>query len=462
MPTFPDGEGRLVAAGDPKGWLGRNSVPLAFYGSGSVPLLTADGRTVSYARIYETQPWVAACVNLLAKQIARLPLKTFEMVGDDRERARDHPLSVLLAAPGQRRSATDLKFLIGLDLLVQGNSLWWKKRGRGVGSTPDQLWHIDWRCLSVYISDGVIEFFKYTGSDPSIPDYLAPSEVVHFAWETVGCPVGVSPLSQLGVTIRSEDAAQRYTESSFRNGARLGVAAILDKTVNADKAVRDGVRDEITLAHGGIDNSFKPIVLGGGVTDVKTLGNQTAVEAELIDQRKLNRDEIAAVYGAPQPLVGILDHATYSNVAEMHRMLYVTVLGPPLALIADRIGAQLIADEPTWVADKVFCEFDLGEVLKGDTVERMRAYAIALVNGVLTLNDVRRMENLKPYVNKLADEPLIQVNNIAPLGSTPDRGGTTPAGPKAAEILARALRDMGLNGQSDDMAEQLLTALRGE
>jgi hypothetical protein len=259
---------------------------------------------------------------------------------------------------------------------------------------------------------------------PGVPRYIDPSDVIVVGWGSPEGEVGVSPLEQLGVTIRSEDSIQRFGEAAFRNGTRFGVAAILDKSVNADKIERDGIRDELLDAHGGVDQAFFPAILGGGVVDVKPIGGQSAVEAELIAQRQVNREEVAAVYGVPQPLAGILDHATYSNVKELHRILYVTFLGAHFEMFDGSWQAQLIDDEPAWADDGIFVETDTAAVLKGDVAERYQAYAVALQNGVLTLNDVRRLENLKPYDDPKADEPLIAANNLQPLSAV----GAIPAG----------------------------------
>jgi HK97 family phage portal protein len=132
---------------------------------------------------------------------------------------------------------------------------------------------------------------------------------------------------------------------------------------------REELRQEIHDTHGGVDQAFRLMLLSGGM-DFKGM-SQTAVEAELIEQRKLDREEVAAVYDIPPPLIGILDHATYSNVAEMHRMLYVTVLGPPLVMLEETIKAELIDPEPAWEGH--FVEFDLSEVLKGDTLKEIQA-----------------------------------------------------------------------------------------
>jgi phage portal protein BeeE len=54
----------------------------------------------------------------------------------------------------------------------------------------------------------------------------------------------------------------------------------------------------------------------------------SAVDGELIELRKLNREEACAVYDMPPPMVQILDRATFSNIDEQHQMLYVDTLGP--------------------------------------------------------------------------------------------------------------------------------------
>lgn len=487
----------LTLAGGTPTTLAVPSRPLTAVGSG----LTWDGRLISHAHIYRTQPWVAATVNVLVRQIARIPQHPFRYLDDaheHRQRVRDHPVAALLSRPRPRRRGLHLRAEMALSVFVQGTWVGWKKRGAGRGGPPTEVWTLDWRQLIPHGRDGVVEWWEWTGDGvPGCPRIIDPADVVVVSWGSPdGGEVGVSPLQQLGVTIRSEDALQRYAEAAMRNGTRFGVAAILDKSVNADRVVRDGVRQELANAHGGVDQAFKPLVLGGGIIDVKPLGHQSAAEAELIEQRKVNREEVAAVVGVPQPIAGILDHGTYSNVEELHTVLYVTILGAHLSMIDASMQAQLIDDEPVWFDDGVFLESDLGQVLKGDTIKRMEAYALALQNGVLTLNDVRRLENQPPYSDPRADEPLIAANNVRPLsavgadsatsdeeevgkaivdviGDAVDRAmartaSGTGAGQKALDAfdpqrfereLTADLADCGLNGESAYLAEALTKTL---
>lgn len=425
---------RLLRADGSPSWLARGSVPFSTYQQ-PASLTLIDGRPVSFANLYETQPWVGAAVNLLSRQVARLPLKVYRVTDRDgnRERVRPgsgSPLADALAAPYNGRSSTDLKAKVMSGLLVHGNRLLRKVRDPG-GAVVLALDPLDWRYVTPHFdAAGSIVAWEYRPADGVA--WLDPADVVHLRWETPDGCLGLSPLAQLGITARSEDAAQRYADALLRS-PRVGLAAVLDKTVTADEAVRNGLRSELQIAHGEVDNAGAPAILGGGVTDLKTIPSQTAVEAELIDQRRLNREEVAAVYAIPQPILGILDKATYSNFDQAHQMLYQTVLGPWLTLVADQFAAQLIEAEAATAGRGLFVEFDVSEMLKGAPRDRAAAYRDFLAAGALTINDIRRRENETPFTNPLADEPMIAANNLAPLG--------TAATPPPAAALAALIAD---------------------
>jgi HK97 family phage portal protein len=418
------------------------SAPLGTIAAGSVTMV--GDRPVSYARLYRTQPWVAAAAHLLQRQAARLPIHCFLPTGSgeeyDRERTRTHPLAVLLKSPADGRSPLDLKAEIMLGLAVQGNHLERVVRDRA-GGPPVGLERIDWRTAKPILSvDGLrILAWEITPMGGGDTELLAPEDVVHFRWPAPDGPIGVSPLQQLGTTVRSEDAAQRYQASSLKHGGLHGVLIQLEDEWAKDTVLKETIRQEIFHKHSGPDRAHVPYVTGG-IKAVETLPIQTAVEAELINQRKVNREEIAAVYGVPPVLIGDLTHATYSNVQEMHSMLYLTVLAPWLSLIANQLDAQLIRRTLAWAGDGVWCEWNLDEVLKGDTKARMESYLIGRHAGALVINDIRRKENLKPFNDPRAEEPIIETNNAEPLSmiGLESNGLPTPPPPGSAPSLEPA------------------------
>lgn len=407
--TFGD---RLVSRqGRETAWK-RPSVPLSWFAGGGT--VTLDGRLASYHALYEEQPWVATAVNKISRQIVRLPLRVYQDIGDGEVEpvAADHPLAVLLGAPWPRAGQLALKQKLTHPTLVHGNGLLGKLRS-SPGSPPSKLFPLDWRFLEPVIVGN--ELIAWRTSEYGDQVFLALEDVVHMRWEAGG-QIGVSPLRQLGTTLRSEDAAQRYQASSFTNGARPSGGLVLPAEASLDKDERDELREEIKAMHSGPDSNASIMLLSGGL-DWKPFSH-TAVEAELIEQRKINREEIAAVYDIDPPMIAILDHATYSNVGEMHRMLYGPTLGPWLALIVDTIQQQLIAPEPQWHGLSV--RFDLTEVLKANSAEEMNAITAGIAGGVLTPNEGRQRFGLRKSANAAADELYLPVNNLKPLGQPAD------------------------------------------
>jgi HK97 family phage portal protein len=424
-------EGRDLVSGGPflrspsgRNTIARPSIPFGMWGSSGLTLL--DGRPISYNEIYRTQPTVAAAVNVFSRQISRLPLKVYKKNSqNERERVTNHRLVDLIQKPAPRCGATQLKQWLAKPLLLHGNSTLLASRARA-GQPPNRLWPLDWRYMWAHYEKGEPIRFWQTTEYGSIVT-LDPEDVIHLHWEAVDCPIGVSPLEQLGVTVRIDTSAQEYQESYLRQGARPPSAITMPEITGGDapgvildKDLRREMREDLDAAYAGSQNAGRPALLPGGFKWESIA--HSAHEAELIEQRKLSREEIAAVYEVPQPLVGILDHATYSNVAELHRMLYTTVLGPWLTLFEESFQAQVIDPEPAFQG--LFVEFDLAEVLKGDKVKEINALKIAVTSGLMTINEARAVQNLPAFSEEWCNAPLIPANNLA---SEPGNPGAAPS-----------------------------------
>lgn len=418
---------------------GRRSIAQGSYpfGMGSTQShisLLGEGRTMSYAQIYRRQPWVAIAINKLARQVARLPLKVYEPgSGDDRRHIRTGRLPDLISEPWPGGGALQLKHRMAFSALLNGNSLLGKYRP-SAGAPPKEFIRLDWRCVVPHgETGGPVEFWETRQTGKQL--FLSTEDVLHLAWESPHGDIGVSPLEQLEVTIQSEDAAQRYGATSLGGGGRPGgiLTGPEGKVIKPED--REELREQITNKD-PLDGAFSMAILNHGWK--VDAWSQTAVEAALIEQRRVNREEIGAVYDLAGPLIGILDHGTFSNVAELHRHLYVTTLGPWLTLIEDSFQAQVIRGEPAFEGQWV--EFDLGEVLKGDPRERSVALRNFVQAGIYTINEVRKLENLPRIDLPICDEPLIPLNNLAPASQGRPTGSETeePAGPIVSSHIARA------------------------
>jgi phage portal protein BeeE len=108
---------------------------------------------------------------------------------------------------------------------------------------------------------------------------------------------------------------------------------------------RDHILSQVDNLHKrGTGLGAKTLVLSNGA-DVKTL-SMTPVEAALIDQRTLNREEVGMVYDLPGPLMNDLSHATLANVAEYQKALYRDVIPTWTELMVQTYQSQLLDVEP--------------------------------------------------------------------------------------------------------------------
>lgn len=420
MATFQvPGDEMVTVAGFPTG-LARSSVPLMLYPGGAGVAMLGD-RTVSYADLYGTQPMIASTVNKIVRQVTRLPLKVYRRTDAGRERVAGGYLFDLLRMPWPRASAKDVKQAMLLGPLVHGNGVLVKRRRPARTGPVRSLRPVPYPALTPQIIGGEVEQWENTGQVGDLPRWIDPGDVVHVAFRGLDGPLGVSPLAQLGVTLRIEDAAQRHQQGLLRNGAKpSGVIKQSEQYLQLPgderQLAQDTLRADVDGLYAGPENSGRPLLLPPGLEWADT--QHTAVEAELIQQRELAREEVCAVYDIPPPLVGILEHATLANVEEFNRMLFTAVLSPWLTLVEETIWAQLIAEEPTIRGiDQLYVEFDLNDVLRGSLLQRSQALAAQIATGILTIDEAREVENRPAFDLPVTRAPLYPSNNLTPVGA---------------------------------------------
>lgn len=372
-----------------------------YSGDGGIELIGYSGAS-SYASLYRDQHWVRVAVDKLARGVARLPLLGYghgDEATNDRERlGRDHELSRLLKRPYPRGSRFRLVESIVGHVAIYNSALVAKYRP-GPGRPVEELWPVPWRIVSpITGDDGMILAYEVRGP-AGASKFLLAEDCIHFRYFD-----GVSPLRSLARTLALEDAAQRYGIASFANAARPSGAFVSAQALRPEKKTE--LQAQLAGAWSGIDNSFKTLLLDAGL-DYKTFGG-SATDAQTIEHRKLNREEVCAAFDIPPPILHILDRATFSNIDEQHRMWYQDTLGPWLTMIEDTIEAELLEGELAF-AD-TFVEFNLNEVLRGDPQKRAEAYSKFLTSGTYTINELRRLENLPRIEHPLADAVFVPLN----------------------------------------------------
>jgi hypothetical protein len=140
------------------------------------------------------------------------------------------------------------------------------------------------------------------------------------------------------------------------------------------------------------------------------------VEAALIEQRKITRDEVCAVYQIPPPMLAILDHATYSNIEVQRDMIYTQSLGPPLVLIEGCLNCQVVRDL-LGMDDEVYIEYDFSQVLRGDRIQEINSLRAGIGSALFSPNEGRTYLGLPRVDSELMDDYYIPSNNLTPITS---------------------------------------------
>lgn len=391
---------------------------LLSYG-GAASLSTASWE---YSAIWRAQPQVRTVVNFLARNIAQLGLHTYRRVSDtDRQRLTDHPLAQLLASPLPGVTTYRLVERLISDLAIYDEAYWIKVVREGqrlllpVPPTLIRPTEGNWIRPDFYETAGGMKF--------------TPEQVVHFhGYSPEDLVVGSSPLDALRALLLEEAESTKQRAAMWRNGARAtGVLTRpLDAPAWSPEAKRRFGEMWRTFARGGGAEGGTPILEDGMKYDLISIDPQ---KAQYIEARKLSREEVAAAYHIPPPLVGILDHATYSNITEQHKILYQDTLGPWMTMIQQEIEANLLPDLPD--SDGVYVEFNIAEKMRGSFEEQAAAASTATGGPWMTRNEQRARFNLPQLPG--GDELITPMNvTEGGLASPRDTAPEPDAAPKAS------------------------------
>jgi HK97 family phage portal protein len=219
--------------------------------------------------------------------------------------------------------------------------------------------------------------------------------VVYFRGYGALGDVGTSPLESLRQILLEEWSGSEMREQTMRNGARA--SGYIERPINtpwsSDAKTTFKTDWQAQYVGDGPQAGGTPI-LEDGMKFVAA--GQTAKDLQYVEGRKLTREEVAAAYFIPPPMVGILDNASFSNITEQHKMLYQDTLGPWLTMIQDEIALQLVPDFEPMAPQNFYAEFNLREKLTGSFEERQAAITSAVGGPTMTINEARALDNRPP------------------------------------------------------------------
>ena len=394
--------------------------PRLYRALGSVP--TSSGETVNTASVLGlAAAW--ACVNLLAGTIASLPLMVYRTRNGARTVASDHPLyRILHDSPNADQTALDFWEFVCASLELHGNAYAEVVRARngriialGVPITPELV-------TVRRLDTGALE---YEWVDQGRRIIAGQDRVLHirgFGGNPLG---GLSTLSAGRQSFGLAQAIERASGDTFRNGVRPSGLLKTADTLTIDQ--RKQAEELLQEKFAGAINAGRPMLLDRGMDWVQL--SISPEDAQMLQSRAFSVEEVCRFFGVPPFMVGHTEKTTsWGTGLEQQTLGFQKfTLRRRLKRIEQALAKQLLS--PADRQAGLVIEFNLEGLLRGDSAARASFYQQMLTNGVMTINEVRALENLPPVEG--GDIPRMQMQNvpISQAGLLPSTGAIAPSEP---------------------------------
>ena len=355
---------------------------------------------------------VYSCVRILSEAVAGLPLHLYKYTySGGKAMAHDHPLYRLLHdEPNPEMSSFVFRETLMTHLLLWGNA--YAQIIRNGKNEIVALYPLMPNKMSVdRDEDGRLYYTYYRGSDEAIKNKefavtLQPSDVLHIPGLGFDGLVGYSPIAMAKNAIGMAIACEEYGAKFFANGAAPGGVLEHPGTIKDPQRVRDSWQSTF----GGSGNANKIAVLEEGMK--YTPIGISPEQAQFLETRKFQINEIARIFRVPPHMVGDLEKSSFSNIEQQSLEFVKYTLDPWVIRWEQSIQRSLLSPDEKAA---YFVKFNLEGLLRGDYQSRMNGYAIGRQNGWMSANDIRELENLDRIPAEDGGDLYLINGNMLPL-----------------------------------------------
>lgn len=405
---------------------------------------SASGQSVTAdSALTNTAVWNA--VRILSGAIAGLPLILYERRPDGgKERAVNHPLySLLHDAPTDRLTSFEWREMLAGHLELRGNAYAYIEHDRRGVVTALLPLHPDRMSLLVAPDDTL--WYKY---QPRVGPQITfkEEEILHFRGFSSDGYVGKGPIEVAREAIGVAMAAEEHTAKFYANDATPG--GILKHKGKLTQEAYDRLKKSWDARFGGSGNAWKAAILEEGME--WTSMTMSRKDAQYIETRKFQIEEIARIFDIPPHMLKSMDRATFTNIEHQGIEFVIWALRGRLVRIEQRLNKSLLLESEQ---KRYFFEFLVDGLLRGDMKTRYEAYNLGRNGGWFSVDDIREIENMNPLPNgqgKIYLQPL----NMVDAKQDPKKQDPAPE-PKPA---AAAADDDDDEEDPEDLTARMLAA----
>lgn len=377
---------------------------------------------------------VWACVRVISEAISQLPWRVYKMTESGSE-----PVAMTMEAnkrlyyqPNGYQTPAIWREVMLKNALLHGNA--YAEIGRDGSNRPSSMVPIHPRRVQIeWVGDETLLYIVHNEDGSRPPRTIEQRDMFHLRGlgnDMMGMSVIQYGANAVGLAIGQE----QHMSSLMKNGSRPGGLLTPAGSLTREAALK--VREEWQAAYGGATNVGRTALLSHGMSYTPlAIPNE---DMELLASRKFSVTEICRLFRVPPHLVYDLDRATFSNIEHQAIEFVQYSLVPWIKKLEEEADAKLIS---RGMQPYMFTKINVNGLLRGDFQSRATGYQLLMDRGVLSINDVRDLEDMNKVDD--GDKRMVPMNmtTLEKLGEEPE--------PQAAPALATPTEDEDQDNMMD-------------
>ena len=341
-----------------------------------------------------TAVWSA--VRLLSESISILPVNVYDRQpnGDKNLAPKNAVYNLVHNEPNNYMSSVAFFEKVMMDLCLSGNS--YVHIVRNGGGTPQELLPLNAQDINVKINDGQI-FYHNKNSDIVLDDY----DVLHFKGVSQDGIMGLSPITQNANAIGWGLALEEYGSKYFTNSAKLSGVLETDRALSEEAISR--LRTSFSNTYNQLQNAQSTAILEEGLS-FKPI-TISPEQSQFLASRIFSITEIARMFNIPTFMLQEHSKSSFNNIESLSQSYVTYTLMPYIRRMESEMNRKLFK---TNEKGKLFVEWNVNGLLRANIKDRTDAYKTGINNGYLTINEIRRKENLNSVAD--GDELYLPLN----------------------------------------------------
>jgi HK97 family phage portal protein len=369
-----------------------------------------DVPTESGSQIYGTTAMkltsVFACNRVLAETLASCPVFLYEKdENGNRKQVSTNASELLRYAPNPDMTPVQFKETGATNINLGGN--FFAQKIKNSFGQLIQLRPIPWhRVLSRY--NYQTHRLEYIVDGFDIP--YSRDDILHIPGLTFDGYVGITPISYAQNALNIGKNQDEFTNNFYNNGVQTSGVFEYEDELSDDAFKR--LKEDIKTNYRGLKNAGTPLILeGGGKYREVTM---KLSDAQFVESKRFTVEDICRLFRVPLHLVQDLSRSTNNNIEHQSLEFVMYTMLPWFKRWEENLNLQLLTPEEK--KKGMYFEFKIDTLLRGDAKTRAEAYATGRQWGWLSVNDIRRMENMDPIPN---GDIYLQPSNMFEAGKQP-------------------------------------------